>query len=47
MSAQNTPGPRRWHKQRRLFDGTIASLGVEFGQNRFARPAAVVSEPAR
>jgi len=34
MSAQRTPGPRRWHEQRWMFDSSIASLGIEFDQNR-------------
>ncbi len=35
MSAVPTrSGPRRWHEQRWLFDSNIASLGIEFDQNR-------------
>ncbi len=34
MSVPTTSGPHRWHEQRWLFDTSMASLGIEFDQNR-------------
>jgi len=34
MDTADQSGPRRWHEQRWLFDTSIASLGIEFDQNR-------------
>lgn len=34
ISAPTRSGPRRWHEQRWLFDTSVASLGIEFDQNR-------------
>jgi len=34
VSVPTKSGPHRWHEQRWLFDTSIASLGIEFDQNR-------------